>query len=130
MRVQVSLWSQKTVDKGYFISYIMSKTRYFSVNVAEVSKLYDPQDYVTPTLAMIGKIMSKQMNFLDARECVDEIYMKRGYVPACDFIDMLSGYDLITLDDRTTLKEYIRVIEEAKIEAKRQKKLANKYRKI
>lgn len=69
------------------------------------------------------------MEFKDARECVHVIYENRGYMSACDFINMVNNFELIDLGDRIKLKEYINVFEELKIKQKREKKLAQKIRK-
>jgi hypothetical protein len=82
-----------------------------------------------PISAMNKVLMENYMDFSNARECVHEIYEKRGYHPACDFINMLSGYELINLDDRTKLSEFILVFENNRIEKNKQKKLAQKVRK-
>jgi hypothetical protein len=93
------------------------------------STLYGVEDTITPTLAMMKATMITNMEFNDARECVHVMYERRGYIPACEFIDMLSGYDLINLDDRTNLKEFLNTFEAIATRAKREKKLAQKIRK-
>lgn len=75
---------------------------------------------------MMNKIY---MDFNDARECTHIIYENRGYPSACDFINMMNNFELINLDDRIKLKEYINVFEKLKIKQKREKKLAQKIRK-
>ena len=55
--------------------------------------------------------------------CLRDI-SKRGYEPTLEFINMLTGYDLINLDDRTNLTTFITMFEEEKIYKKKQK---NKY---
>ena len=87
----------------------------------------------TPMMAAVNAVYNMRTNtymeFNDARECVHVVYEKRGYKPACDFINMLNGYELISLDDRTKLSEFILTFENVRIEKKRQKKLAQKIRK-
>ena len=74
-------------------------------------------------------MMNNYMDFIDARECVHIVYERRGYNPTFNFINMLTGYDLITLEDRTNLTTFITMFEEEKIYKKQQKKLAQKIRK-
>ena len=109
------------------------------MNVAEkIQKLYSGTQ--TPMMAIQKAYMRKTskmsrsfshcyMEFTDARECTHEIYQKRGYNPALEFINMLTGYDLITLEDRTNLTTFITMFEEEKIHKKQQKKLDQKIRK-
>ena len=98
------------------------------MNVAEkIGKLYSETQ--TPMMAMQKVLMTKYMDFSDARECVHVVYEKRGYNPTLEFINMLTGYDLITLEDRTNLTTFISMFEEEKIHKKKQKKLAQKIRK-
>jgi len=100
----------------------MSGDRYFEV----MNVLYDGQ---TPMMAMQKTFMEKRMDYSDARECVHVVYEKRGYNPTLEFIEMLTGFDVINLSDRTNLTAYITTIEEAKIHKKQQKRLAQKIRK-
>jgi hypothetical protein len=87
----------------------------------------------TPTMAAINAVYNMRTNtymeFNDARECVHVVYEKRGYNPALDFINMLTGHELISLEDRTNLTTLITTFEEEKINKKREKKLAQKIRK-
>ena len=69
------------------------------------------------------------MEFKDARECAHVIYNKLGYANSIEFIAMLSGYDLVTLEDRTNLTTFITMLEEDKIYQKQQRKLHNKIMK-
>jgi len=100
----------------------MSGDRYFEV----MNVLYDGQ---TPMMAMQKAYMTKYMDYSDARECTHVVYEKRGYNPTLEFIEMLTGFDVINLSDRTNLTAYITTIEEAKIHKKQQKRLAQKIRK-
>ena len=91
-----------------------------------MEKLYSIGD---PISAMTKVLMNNYMEFTDARECAYEIYQKRGYEPTLEFINMLTGYDLIHLDDRTNLTTFITMIEEEKIFKKQQKNKMKKYKK-
>jgi len=97
------------------------------MNVAEkIKKLYSESQ--TPMMA-IQKALEKRMDFKDARECAHVVYEKRGYNPTLEFINMLTGYDLITLEDRTNLTTFITMFEEEKLLKNKQKRMAQKIRK-
>lgn len=97
----------------------------------DVRKILDSlyKETQTPMMAMQKVYMNNYMDFSDARECVHVVYQKRGYNPALDFINMLLGYDLISLNDRIKLSDFILVFENNHIEKRKQKKLAQKIRK-
>ena len=91
-----------------------------------MEKLYSIGD---PISAMTKVLMENYMDFSDARECVHVVYEKRGYNPALEFINMLTGYELINLNDRTNLTTFITMFEEEKIQKRKQKNLMKKYKK-
>jgi len=98
------------------------------MNVAEkIKKLYSESQ--TPMMAMQKAYMEKRMDFKDARECAHVIYEKLGYNPTLEFINMLTGYDLITLEDRTNLTTFITMFEEERLFKNKQKRMAQKIRK-
>ena len=94
----------------------MSTNKYYSVSTVRIDM---------PIVELLdGKI--KTLSFNDYRECLYEIYEKRGYKLAQQFIKMLWEFSLIDFGIRSNLNTFISELEIAKDVERKQKKLHNK----
>lgn len=67
----------------------------------------------------------KELHYTDSRECVFEIYEKRGYESACDFISMLSDIGAININDRMLLNNFLNQLFDSEMENKKRVKRKN-----
>lgn len=71
-------------------------------------------------------MVMKKLLFNESRECVFEIYSKRGYESANNFIQMLSDIEAIDINNRILLNEFLNKLFDN--EMKNKKRVKQKWR--
>ena len=69
------------------------------------------------------------ISYNQARECVVNVFNKRGYQGGKELIELLTEQDLIVLNDRSKLMEFINTLQLQIDKDKKEKKFAREFKK-